>query len=137
MTWLVRQSSTRRLLIAFAVATVVIAVAARFSLGAGAPDPTPRSIVLVASGMAFYVEGTTDKNPTLNVKAGERLRLVLRNDDPGVTHDFVVPDWQIATRALDGKGRDEILLTVPNRRGTTAYICKPHASMMRGTIVVD
>jgi len=137
MTWLVRQSSTRRLLIALASAAIVIAVAARFSLGAGAPDPAPRSIVLVASGMTFYVDGATDKNPTLRVKAGERVRIVLRNEDAGVTHDFVVPDWQVATRTLDGKGTDEVTFTAPHRRGATVYLCKPHTSMMSGTIIVD
>lgn len=137
MTWLIRQSSGRRVLLAVALAAGIVGgMAARFSLGADARE-APRVIVLVARGMAFQLEGGSEQNPTLRVKAGERLRVVLRNEDTGLTHDFAVPEWKIATRALAGKGTDEIVLTVPGRPGTSTYLCNPHAAMMYGTVVIE
>ena len=52
--------------------------------------PEPREIVVVASDMAFYVDGGGEANPLIRVEAGETVRLVLWNEHPGVVHDFVV-----------------------------------------------
>jgi plastocyanin len=103
----------------------------------GADANTPREIHLVARDMTFYVEGERSPNPTLRARAGERVRLVFRNSDPGMSHDFTIPSWQINTRLLKGKGEDSIEFTVPAVRGPQPYSCTPHSEMMRGTIVVD
>lgn len=97
-----------------------------------------REITVVAKGMTFYVDGDTSPNPTLRVKAGEQIRLVLRNEDPGMTHDFVVKDWKISTKTLAVKGDQDIVeFRVPPQRGDTAYQCTPHAQMMNGRIRIE
>ena len=96
-----------------------------------------REVTLVAKGMTFYLESDpSTPNPTLEVKAGERLRVVLRNQDRGMTHDFAVPAVAAAMHALDWNQSGEVTLDVPDMPGTYEYMCRPHALMMRGTIRV-
>ena len=104
--------------------------------GDRAPAAAPREIVLVARSMAFFVEGSSTPNPTLRLRAGETVRLVLRNEEPGVTHDFAVRSWNLATRELVGEGVDGIEFRVPHEPGRQEYQCRPHAAMMRGTIEI-
>lgn len=96
-----------------------------------------REVVLVARDMAFYLDGMGDENPTLRFKAGEQVRVVLRNEEPGVTHDFAVREWRVATDALEGPSRDAVTFRVPERPGRYAYLCNPHSAMMRGSIEVE
>ena len=140
---------TVRVLIIAAVAgalLVPIVVASRPSTGSGRSaaveerdgDPAPREIKVVARDMTFYVDGQLDPNPTLRFKAGERIRLLLRNEDGGMVHDLVIKDWNVTTKSLDEKGQeDAVVFRVPNRRSTAAYQCTPHSEMMRGSIQVD
>jgi plastocyanin len=101
-------------------------------------DPDPREIRLVAREMAFFVDGDVTANPTLRLKAGERVRLVLRNEDAGMTHDFAINAWKIGTKTLTAKGEETaVVFRVPGERGTTSYQCTPHAQMMRGSIQVE
>lgn len=118
------------------MASAGIVIAARFSLDAVAVAE-PRVVVLVVRDMAFHVDGEQSGNPTLRFKAGEKVRLVLRNEVPGMTHDFAVPGWRVATRALQGVGSDVVTVTVPTRPGQYEYICNPHSVMMRGSIEVE
>ncbi|HIA48976.1 MAG TPA: hypothetical protein EYN90_00070 [Acidobacteria bacterium] len=100
--------------------------------------PGPREIVVVASNMAFYVDGDAEANPRIRMEAGETVRLVLWNEQPGVVHGFVVGAWQLATPRLRGRERDSIVFKVPEAIGHYVYECSPHSAMMRGTIeVVD
>lgn len=101
-------------------------------------DAGPREIRIVARGMAFFVDGDDAANPTLRLKAGEQVRLVLRNEDAGMTHDFAINDWKVATKTLTRKGAESaVVFRVPEDRGTTPYHCTPHAQMMRGSIQVE
>lgn len=94
-------------------------------------------VVLVAREMAFYRDGDFDTpNPPLHFEAGARVRLVLRNEDPGMKHNFAVPAWDVATRELNGEGVAHVEFVVPDRKGQQAYECTPHARMMRGTIEI-
>ena len=105
-------------------------------LPARSSTPT-REVTLVAKGMAFYLEGDPGTpNPTLEVKAGERLRVVLRNQDRGMTHDFAVPAAAAAMRAIGWNVSGEVIFDVPDTPGVYEYVCRPHALMMRGTIRV-
>ena len=98
----------------------------------------PREIRMVAKDMTFYVEGDTAPNPILRVKAGEQIRIVLRNDDPGMTHDFAVKAWNLATKTLTQKGEwDAVQFRVPAQRGTIPYQCTPHSQLMQGTITIE
>ena len=124
------------------VSTKLVAAIAGFVLLAAllpARSSTPtREVVLVARGMAFYIEGDpSTPNPTLEVKAGERLRVVLRNQDRGMTHDFAVPAVAAAMNAIGWNESGEVTLDVPDTPGTYEYVCRPHRLLMQGVIRVD
>jgi hypothetical protein len=98
--------------------------------------PPPREITLVARGMAFYVEGQSAANPTLTVYAGETIRLTLRNEAPGLQHDLAIPALGAATDPLAAGGSRTIAVVVPDEPMTIDYVCRPHATMMRGRLQV-
>jgi hypothetical protein len=131
------KGSTVRIVVVAAIACAVlvpIVVASRDGDG----DAALREVRVVARDMTYYVDGQQAANPTLRLKAGERIRLVLRNEDGGMTHDFVIKDWNVATKTLDEKGQeDAVVFRVPNRRSTAAYQCTPHSEMMRGSVQVN
>ena len=95
-----------------------------------------REITLVAKDMAFYLDGDGAANPVIDVKAGETVKIVLRNQDRGMTHDFAVPDFKTAMKALNWNQVDDVTFDVPNTPGTYEYICRPHVVMMKGKIRV-
>jgi plastocyanin len=118
-----------------AVAVVVLAVGALLAAVNRAPS---REITLVARGMAFYLEGDPVlPNPTIMATSGERLRIIFRNEDRGMTHDFAVPTFGAATDLVGWNEDDAVTFDVPDRPGTYDYVCEPHAMMMRGRIVVQ
>jgi plastocyanin len=123
------------------VSTKVLATAAALMLLAAllpALTHTPaREIHLVVKGMAFYLEGDLETaNPTIQVKAGERVRVVVRNEDRGLTHDFAVPSAGATMKAITWNQSGEVVFDVPENPGTYEYVCQPHRLMMRGTIEV-
>lgn len=122
-------------------AKAVGVVAALLIVGALLPvlsKAPSREITLVTRGMAFYLEGDPNTpNPVLEVKAGETVRVVLRNQDRGMTHDFTVPSFSAALDAIDWNEEADVTFEVPKTPGTYEYICTPHGLMMRGRIIVD
>ena len=97
-----------------------------------------RELHVVTRDMSFYVDGYSEPNPTITVKAGEKLRLVLRNEDAGMSHDFAVKSWSVGTKLLEDRGQeDAITFQVPGERGTASYTCTPHSRMMSGTLRVE
>lgn len=106
-------------------------------LASSGADPV-HEIRLVVRDMNFYVEGESQPNPTLSVKAGAQVRLVLKNEDPGMRHDFVVATWEVGTKILEDRGQqDTIEFRAPSGPGEHVYHCTPHAQLMRGTIRVQ
>ena len=104
---------------------------------AGARSGGVVEVVLVARDMAFYRDGDfTRPNPPLRFDAGTRVRLVLRNEEPGMTHNFAVPAWDVYTRELTGKGTTRVEFAVPDKKGRQAYECTPHSVLMRGNIEI-
>jgi plastocyanin len=96
-----------------------------------------REIQLVVRDMAFYLaDDPQTANPTITVKAGETVHLVVRNDDRGVRHDFALPIADASTRMLAFGEQGEVTLTVPSQPGTYEYVCRPHRAMMRGIITI-
>lgn len=137
-----RQRRPRALLAPLAALTValgagwaVAALAGRGPLaGFGAE---PRTIELVARKMAFVLPGAEESNPRLVVARGERVRFVLRNDDPGMIHDLSIPSLGEKTPALREAGTAaELTLRLPATPGEHAYLCSYHAVLMRGVIEV-
>ena len=96
-----------------------------------------REVRLVARDMTFYVEGSLEPNPTLAFRAGEKVRLILKNEDAGIDHNFSIPTWDATTKLLEGRGEDAIEFKVPKRKGSEKYTCTPHSEMMRGTIRIE
>ena len=124
------------------VSTKVVATVAGLMLLAAllpALTRTPtREIHLVVKGMAFYLETDLETpNPTIQVKAGERVRVVVRNEDRGLTHDFAVPVAGALTNEITWNQSGEVVFDVPEVPGTYEYVCQPHRLMMRGTIRVN
>lgn len=137
MGFLGRRKGIARLFVAL-TAVAALGIGALLPLRAGTPDDKPpRELVLVVRDMAFYLDGEGQENPTLRFKPGEEIRLLLKNEEPGVAHDFAVREWDVATRRLQGLGSDTLTFRVPNRAGRYGYLCNPHASMMRGIIEVE
>ena len=118
-----------------AIGSVLLAAAG--VLAVSASDPQPREIRLVVRNMTYYVEGERDANPTLRMKAGETVRIVLRNEDAGMKHDLVVPDWGSGTGLIPGKREVAVVLHAPSLAGRAVYHCTPHEETMRGTILVE
>lgn len=96
-----------------------------------------REIRLVARDMTYYVEGSREPNPTLRVRRGERVRIVLRNEDTGMSHDLAIRAWSTATRLIDGHGEAMLEFRAPEAAAQETYACNPHGQMMRGTIRVE
>jgi plastocyanin len=97
-----------------------------------------RGIDIVVRDMAFYVNDGTEPNPVIAVRAGERVRVRVRNEDAGMRHDFTIKSWTVATKLLDDRGEEDVVeFAVPNERGTHTYTCTPHRKMMTGTIRVE
>ena len=130
--------SRNNILIAVAIAGLGGVAAMVFPMLASSQPDALHEIRLVVRGMNFYVEGEPQPNPTLSVKAGEQVRLVLKNDDPGMRHDFVVKTMEVGTRILEDRGQeDTVVFRAPSAAGEHVYHCTPHAKLMRGTIRVQ
>lgn len=97
----------------------------------------PREVRLVARDMTFFLAGDYTPNPTLRFRAGEHVRVILRNEDAGMEHDFVIKDWKVASTRLEGRGETTFEFRVPEQRGSKTYSCTPHPIVMRGTIDVE
>ena len=97
-----------------------------------------REVHLVVKGMAFYLETDLETpNPTIEVRAGERVRVMVRNEDRGLTHDFAVPVAGAMTKEITWNQSGDVVFDVPEEPGTYEYVCQPHRLMMRGTIRVN
>ena len=118
-----------------AVSALLILAVMIPALSSSAPA---REIRLVAKDMTFYLESDLQTpNPTITVKAGERVRLTLRNDDRGMTHDFALAAADAELDPITWNQSAVVTFAAPARAGTYEYVCRPHQLMMRGVIRVD
>ena len=100
--------------------------------------PAPRDITLVVRGMAFYLEnGDGLPNPVIQLQAGERVRITLRNEERGIRHDFAVPSLRATLEPIGWNESADVTFVAPDTPGTYEYWCRPHMLMMRGKIVVQ
>jgi plastocyanin len=119
------------------VAIVAVVFVLAMSAGRALTGENARQVRLVARDMAFYIDGDLKTaNPVIEARAGETLRVVLKNRDRGMTHDFAVPAADAATSALKWNEDDEVTFEVPLEPGTYEYVCRPHLLMMKGTLKV-
>lgn len=121
-----------------ALAVVFVAVAVGCgAIALSARGDEAREIRLVVRDMNFYLDGQSGANPTLRLRAGETVRLVLRNEDEGMKHDFAIPGWQTATEKVESGEEASVTFQVPGEASSQSYTCRPHASIMQGTILVE
>jgi plastocyanin len=126
-----RRISIERVAIVAVILMVVVGVARVVTRG------NVREITVVARDMAFYADrDEKTANPVIEVKAGETVRIILKNRDRGMTHDFAVPALGASTHAIDWNEEDEMTIYVPKKPGTYEYVCQPHVLMMKGTLKV-
>lgn len=117
-----------------AIAILFVAVVGLLPVMTNAPT---REVTLVARDMAFYIEGDAKTaNPIIEVKAGETVRVTLRNRDRGMMHDFAVPAVDAAVHQLNWNEEDDVTFDAPDKPGTYEYVCRPHLLMMKGTLRV-
>jgi hypothetical protein len=116
-----------------AIAVIVLLLGA---FGVAVTRPAPREIMLTVRGMAFYLDGNPQPNPTITLAAGERVRVVLRNEERGIQHDFAFPASGAALDPIGWNQSSEVAFVVPQTPGVYDYWCRPHMLMMRGKIVV-
>ena len=70
--------------------------------------------------------------------AGERVRLVLKNEAPGLLHDVAIPAWDVAGDADPcWRERRGDVYGANCSRTRTNICCRPHAEMMTGVIEVQ
>jgi plastocyanin len=75
-------------------------------------------------------------NPTVRLRAGERVRLVLKNEASGLVHDLAIPEWNVTLAAVDAGETSSLTFRVPAKAGQVEYRCQPHAAMMSGVVEV-
>jgi hypothetical protein len=125
----------RVVLLLVAGGTVIVAGAAAITVGPSRRDNV-REITLVARGMSFYLEGDGTPNPRLHAARGERVKIEVRNEAPGLVHALAIDAVEASTPLVDSGERTTLEFTAPDVRGDYDYYCPPHALMMRGTLTV-
>ena len=92
-------------------------------------------IRVVAKNMTYYTDGAAEPNPPIRLAPGEHVRVTLRNDDRGMSHDFGIPAFGVATGVVEFGAEKSITFTVPEKPSPATYICTPHSAMMSGRIL--
>ena len=95
-----------------------------------------RDITLVARDMAFYLDGGSEPNPTIQVRTGETVQLTVLNRDPGLKHNLTIEALGLDMPLLETDASMRVRLRAPSRPGRLPYVCAPHSEMMRGVIEV-
>ncbi len=75
-------------------------------------------------------------NPTLRVRTGETIELVLRNRDAGMKHDLTIAELGLKTR-MTYFGATVVLRFTAPQPGTYIYLCSIHPRLMRGQLIVE
>lgn len=111
---------------------LVAALATMALAGRASREPAPfvREVHLPARGTAF-----ADSNPVIEVRVGDRVRLVVANRDPGVVHAISVP--ALDDRVIDIAHGEEAVLEISARApGEYEYVCTRHYPLMKGRLLV-
>lgn len=124
--------------IIYGIATLAIVMTIAISTMSDRPQPGKtafggvHTVVLTAKDMKFNMS-----NPTIAVAPGEIVRIVIRNEDPGMKHDLLIPQLQLRTPVLEFGDEAVLQFRVP-KTGSLEYLCSFHPISMRGLLeVVD
>ena len=113
------------------ITTAVIAALLPLLAGSLKRSEAVVTVVVVAKDMKF-----NQTNPTIYIRPGTKIRLILRNEDPGMRHDLVLEALGLETPILK-KGESAILEFVVEDEGLFEYICSLHPVLMRGILMVS
>lgn len=133
------EAKIKTILAANVAVLLILAVAFGLLVPLSQARTSPREIVLVAKDMAFTVPYETtevEANPTLILNRGERISILLRNEDPGMLHDFRIDALGLRIPKLAYGESGSVEFTVPNRTGVNTYSCSLHELMMTGQILI-
>src|SRR5262245_4741692 len=133
-TWIQKSPGTAR---AALIAVLAIIGLTAFIPVIANPRLAPREIVLVADDMAFYIEGSNVPNPAIVMKPGEEVRIVVTNQDPGITHGFSIPALHISMDGIEAGTTTSRSFRAPARPERLEYVCPPHALMMKGALLIS
>lgn len=129
--WLVAGLKSR----ATILATLILCVG--LISGCAMTNAPPREVTVIARGMTFVLAGAPDTpNPVIPLNAGERVRLVLKNEAPGLLHDIQIPAWKVQVDQTRAGQSAEVIFTVPSAVGRYQYLCRPHSELMKGFVEV-
>lgn len=104
---------------------------------AGCNQAPSREVTLTARGMSFFTDEIPGQpNPVIRFHSGERVRLVLKNDAPGLLHDVEIPALKVEVDQIRAGETTEVIFTVPDLPGQHEYRCRPHSEMMHGVVEV-
>ncbi|MGH8635958.1 MAG: plastocyanin/azurin family copper-binding protein [Burkholderiales bacterium] len=95
-----------------------------------------REVRLIARNMTYYVDGVSEPNPALLFLPGEQVRVTVRNEDKGMSHDFRIPAWGVGTKVVEWSTEKSITFRVPANASGGTYMCTPHSAMMSGKVVI-
>ena len=118
------------------VAVMLVAAAVLLPRLVDSREPI-REVRITARDMGFHVESIGELNPALQLTAGEQVKVIFRNEDRGMLHDFGIPEWNVKTGGVEAGSERSVTFTVPARASGISYICTPHSAMMSGRIIVS
>ena len=105
-----------------------------------AADPVPNDKygwgLVDASAAVLKARGPIVINPTLTVKRGEEIRVIVRNQDPGITHALGIVSLAASIERISPGATASLSFRAPTEVGRHEYVCPPHAEMMRGVLLV-
>ena len=111
------------------MATIAMSTIGHRALPGGKTN-VARTVVLTAMDMKFNIS-----NPTVVIAPGEVIRIVMRNEDPGMKHDLVIPQLGLRTPVLE-PGEEAVLEFRAPRTGSLEYLCSFHPISMRGFLSI-
>ena len=131
----------------------IVSIILFFALMVGGCDlqpPTPQTIdkeftlkTAMADGRMVFVGvgGELDSviDPSLTVRPGETVRIVLVNDD-GMMHDLAIPDLNAQTSMTTSKGQNANVVFEVHRSGEYVYYCTVSGHRqagMEGNLIVS
>lgn len=118
---------------------IVVASATGAVLASMAQVAVSRDITVVAKNMVFSVpslETSGEANPTITLKRGQKVTIILRNDDAGMLHDLVIEGLDVRLETVSCGETTRLTFTVPREPGEYVYLCSFHPTRMRGVFVV-
>lgn len=109
-------------------------------LASMAQNAVSREITMVAKNMVFSVQSSEtsgEANPTITVKRGQKITIILRNDDAGMLHDLLIEGLDVRLEAVSCGERTRLTFTAPREPGKYVYLCSFHPTRMRGVFIVE